>query len=299
MKTQEKISNSIQSAGSTVVEPAASVSSLLALLAKPRLEPYMEAFKPASDSEHLGAYMWGQAVSASLHPLLGLLEVVLRNAIHKSLSLQCSRGKTVSYAWYDKAENNGILLRGKSKSKVDDLLFEGTPQIRKAIAPTPDMVVSRLSFGFWPNVLEELTDRHAPKTFLEVFSAHPHNKPKYWGLEENKEQVVLRLKKLQALRNRVCHFEAVWKPHWIGATSSSYSHAIQGLRTLHDDLVELLGWCSPEAVKLYKASFGWNWLNRLCTTHATKAFMADYSACAKIESFSPAPVAIAVQPPSS
>lgn len=255
--------------------PAPKTADILSVLSTPRLGPYRQTFKPASEDELLGVYQWAQAVSTSLHPLLGLSEVVLRNAIHASLSRQCSGNGSSSFAWYDRAEKSSIVLRGKSLVKVEELLSEGTPPIRKAVQPAPDLVVSRLSFGFWPNVLEELNNRQAPRTFTDVFANHPHSKPAHWSVEGNKQLVVLRLKRLQDLRNRICHFEAIWKPHWLGAQSSHWSHGVLGLRNLHDTMVELLGWCSKDAAAHYQGSFSCNWFSKLCTTDAVFGFMKD------------------------
>lgn len=279
--TQEQVSST------TVTEPSPTAQ-MLELLSTPRLQPYVQAFKPASDQGQLGAYLWGQAVSASLHPFLGFAEVVIRNAIHQSLSMQCSKDSSTSYPWYDRAANGSIILKGKSQTKVENLLFEGTPPIRKAIQPTPDLVVSRLSFGFWPNVMEELNQRYAPQTFNDVFSHHPHSARRHWSFDKNKEVVVLKLKRLQDLRNRVCHFEAVWKHHWLGADGTHWSRAVKKLRELHTEMQELVGWCSPLAITTYKSSFGHNWFSRLCTTGAVAAFMTNESEWARFPEFPPA-----------
>lgn len=262
-----------------------SATEVLELLAMPRVAVYKDHFKPKSDDEHLGSYLWAQAVSASLHPFIGWSEVVLRNAIHASLSVQCSRGASDSSAWYDRASKDAVPLNGKSLEKIEALLCTGTPPVRKAIQPSPDLVVSELSFGFWPNVMEGLSQRFAPRTFTDVFPHHPNSKPAHWSRPTNKESVVLRFKRLQDIRNRVCHFEPVWKPHWLGCSAASWSHSVKGLRDLHTDLLELLNWCSPRAVTAYKQSYSWNWFNSLCTTNAVKAFMADHEATAKLPSF--------------
>lgn len=266
-----------------VVSTPSTAAKALSLLASPRIDPYKDLFKPVTDEGHLGCYMWGQAVSASLHPFLGLAEVVLRNAIHQSLSEQCSRGNATSHPWYDRVDNNSIPLRGKSLERIENLLCSGMPPVRKAVQPTPDAVVSNLTFGFWPNVMEGLNERHAPRAFTSVFAHHPHSRPNHWSWLSNKAPVVLRLKRLQDVRNRVCHFEPVWKPHWLGATAPNWSHAVLGLRNLHGELLELLGWCSPVAVDLYKASFGWNWFNKLCTTDSVRGFMAGHVGCAELK----------------
>jgi hypothetical protein len=266
-------------------QPTATQS--LALLAKPRTDAYRDQFKPANELEQLGAHMWGQAVSASLHPLVGICEVVLRNAIHQALSEECSGGTSSSFAWYDRANPKAVPIHGKSLEKVEQILCQGSPPIRKAVQPSPDKVVSELTFGFWPNVMEGLSQRFAPKTFSNVFAYHPHSKLQHWSHLPNKEPVILRLKRLQDLRNRVCHFEPVWKPHWLGVSASNWGHSVAGLRNLNAEILELLGWCSLDAVLAYKSSFGWNWFNRICTTHAVRAFMSDHQTCAIFPTFEP------------
>lgn len=257
----------------------------LSLLSVPRLQPYVQTFQPSSEQEKLGAYLWGQAISASLHPFLGIFEVVLRNAVHKSLSIQCSNGEYTSYEWYDKAAKNSILLKGKSQEKIRGFLYEGEPSIRKATQPSPDVVVSRLSFGFWPNVLEELNNRYAPQTFCDVFSNYKHSTKPHWSKENNRADVIVKLKKLQDLRNRICHFEPIWKHHWLGVSGTHWSRAVQRLRALHEELLEVLTWCSPSAAIFYTKSFGYDWFTEICTTAAVFSFMNNHAEAAHLVKF--------------
>lgn len=274
--------------------------SLADILSAPRLAAYHEFFKPASSPQLLGYYLWAQALSAAVHPLIGILEVVLRNAIHQSLSLQCSKEACRSYTWYDKATAGALSLRGKSLDKVNEFLFttdRNGNALRNEPQPTPDKVVSELSFGFWPNIMESLNERYAAKTFLQVFSLHPHSKLRHWSFQENREPLVLRLKRLQSMRNRVCHFEAMWKLHWLDHEGKNYSHSLQGLRKLHQESIELLSWISPDAVALYKDSFAWDWFNKLCTNKAIRAFADNPTATGVLAPISdpapPAPTAFA------
>ncbi|OWQ83150.1 hypothetical protein CDN99_27055 [Roseateles aquatilis] len=258
---------------------------MLSSLSTARLAPYGAMFKPASDDAHLGSYLWAQALGASVHPFVGLVEVVLRNAIHRSLSLQSSGRGQETFPWYDRARTGGLALRGKSLERVEMLLSEGQPPVRKQPQPSPDAVVAALSFGFWPNLLEGLSNRWAPRTFTDVFAHHPHSRPQHWSHESNRRELVLRLKRLQQLRNRVCHFEPIWKPHWVtpgGAPVKHWSHTVAALRAFHADMYDLLAWCSPDAAASYRASFAWNWFNRLCTTHAVRAFMTKHATSAHL-----------------
>lgn len=277
-------------APATPVVPAVTAEEVLDLLGSPRTSPFKPHFKVTTAKEHLGAYQWAQAVSASLLPLLGLCEVVLRNAIHQSLSWQCSKMTTESFPWYDRAEAASVPLKGKSKDKVEVLLFTvatpTSPSMRRAVQPTPDGVVAEMSVGFWPNLMESLSQTYAPRTFTDVFTHYPKSTPQHWSKSTNKEPVVARLKRLQDLRNRVCHHEPIWKHHWLGLdpqTQKHWSHTVGAMRALHKEMMELLEWISPTAVASYRSSFGYQWFDQLCTTHATLAFMDDHLASGRLE----------------
>ena len=101
---------------------------------------------------------------------------------------------------------------------------------------------------------------------------------------------MLRIKRLQQLRNRVCHFEPVWKPHWFtpsGTLARHWSQAVAAFRMFHEEMQDLLGWSSPDTVAVYRSSFAWNWFNTLCTTHAVQAFMRDHAASGQLMSMGP------------
>lgn len=128
---------------------------------------------------------------------------------------------------------------------------------------------------------------YAPRTFAEVFHAHPHSKPQHWSHEVNRRELLLRMKRLQQLRNRVCHFEPIWKPHWFAGSAASgrhWSQCVAVFRRFHEEMQDLLSWSSPESADAYRASFAWNWFNKLCTTHAVQAFMRDHTGSAHLVS---------------
>lgn len=185
----------------------------------------------------------------------------------------------------------GCYQWGQALERIESLLSEGTPPMRKLVQPSPDTVVANLSFGFWPNLLESLSHRHAPRTFTDVFLHHPHSKPPYWSRDANKLPVMLQIKRLQELRNRVCHFEPIWKPHWFAngrPSARHWSHAVAAFRQFHEQLQQLLVWTSPETAAAYRASFAWDWFNKLCTTHAVKAFMDDHATSGRLMSMAAA-----------
>jgi len=52
------------------------------LLSQQRLTSYESSLKTQNDAELFGAYCWNLAVTGAFYPLVQLLEVALRNALH-------------------------------------------------------------------------------------------------------------------------------------------------------------------------------------------------------------------------
>lgn len=260
---------------------------ILRVLGTPRLDPYRKFFECSTDTEVLGAYLWGQALTSALQPLLGMYEVVLRNAIHRGASLHSSKGACESHPWYDYHLPDALPTKGKSRGKIDELLFEGPDNARLYRSPQlpPDQIVATLSFGFWPNFLEGLNMRHRSRLFTDIFQSHPHSNPRHWGFEANVVSQILKLKQIQELRNRVAHYEPVWKPHRLTGKETNWSHSVASLRKVHNDILEVLSHCSPDAVLLHRNSYGWRVFNRLCTTHAVQRFKDDPFAAGDLVSF--------------
>lgn len=283
----------------TTASPAAAalpdINDLLRVLGTPRLDPYRRFFGCTTDREVLGAYLWGQALTSALQPLLGLYEVVLRNAIHREASLLSSRGASESHPWYDYHRGDALPTKGKSREKIDELLFEGPDNGRIYRSPQlpPDQIIASLSFGFWPNFLEGLNLRYRPRIYTNVFPHHPHGNPRHWGFDANAAALILELKKIQELRNRVSHYEPVWKPHRLTGNVTNWSQSVASLRQLHTAILAVLNYCSPHAVLLHQNSYGWRVFNRLCTTHAVQKFMSDPFGAGELVSFQPQPQAIA------
>jgi hypothetical protein len=267
-----------------------------AQMSEPRIRAYGVSFRTRNERELLGAYLWGQATSAAFQPFISLAEVTLRNAIHVSLSLQTSNHQSDSYPWYDENTPGGLQLQNPSKTaaSVKKLLFTLTG-MRKSPQPTPDKVVSELSFGVWSDVLAaQLPRLHQARTFTDVFANYPNSKPGHWSHGPNRVMVVDRVKKLQRLRNRVSHFEPVWTSSTFQSAQggSHWSHAVQALRVCKGDLHELLQWISVPSWLIYRDSFAAQWLDRLITTDAVKSFMHDPMNAGRLDALILPPAAV-------
>jgi hypothetical protein len=286
----------IQALDATQAAPARPLppgDTIVGVFGAPRIDPYRSFFKCASHEETLGAYLWGQAIAGAFQPLLGLYEVVLRNAVHSAASSFSSKTSSTSHPWYDYHRDDALPVNGLSRVKVEEVLYSGRTgqRIYRNPQPPPDQVVATLSFGFWPMFLEGLTKRERPRILTDVFAHHPHTSLKHWSIQANVTNAISRLKKIQELRNRVAHYEPIWKPHRLKNTETSWWHSVASIRDVHDEILQVLAWCSPDAVDLYKGSFGWRVFNRTCTTSAVMAFMTNPFTAGALE-----PFAVAVAP---
>lgn len=206
--------------------------------------------------------------------------------MHETLSLHCSKGVSSSFAWYDKrVDMNCLLIKGKSLEKIDNQLFDRQrPPVYLAPQPSPDKVVSELSFGIWPDVLNQLNKPQASAVLPKVFAHHPDSSKKFWNSPAEQQKIIETIKRVQKYRNRICHNEPLWKGHFLSlAAKSNWSHSVQAIQKEHGEFVQLLGWVSPEVVQFYKAGFAYNWFNKLCTTNAVKAFVSNLNETAHLK----------------
>lgn len=247
------------------------------LIAKPRLDAYRLFFNCGTDVELIGAYLWGQAVAGAFQPNVSMYEVVLRNAVHKHASLFASRGASDSYPWYDHTLREALPTKGKSREKIDFLLYENQRgnKVRRAVQLSPDQAIASLSFGFWPNFLQGITKLQRQKILHQVFPHYPNGSEKHWSFDANASTLFETLRKIQDLRNRIAHYEPVWKPHRLTGNERHWSQAVQSLRNEHKRILNVLEWCCPATPILYKVSSGWRSFNTICTTDAVKAHMTS------------------------
>ncbi len=168
----------------------------------------------ATREEVLARYLWNTALSESLYPALQNLEVVFRNRIHAAATSRFS-----SDVWYDR------VVLDRDRQQIDEaksrLLAKG-----KDVAP--GRVVGELHFGFWTSLLSRSYDEQLlwPALLAPVF---PHLEQK----RRTRKTVVKRFNSIRELRNRVFHYEPIWR----------YTN----LDRRYQEIVEATEWMSPQA----------------------------------------------------
>ena len=159
-----------------------------------RLDRYLRA---CSDdvTAALRLYEWNCAVSSALFEVLGDVEVVVRQALHRELS-EWHESRGFPGEWYDNA--HGLLM----PSAVADIAKARQRLMRKRVTISPAGVIAELPFGFW----RYLMTRPYSSTIWPIVSkgAFPHvpgsGYQKLWA----------RVARLHTLRNLIAHHEPIF-----------------------------------------------------------------------------------------
>lgn len=251
---------------------AAAALERIQALSHARLSNYRSFFGATDDIEALGLYQWNSELSTELFRVICLVEVALRNQFHRAMSLRYGvMGGSGSKDWYEH-----VALSPLSKSKVQGITHfkHGPSLLPRAPTPSPDDVVSGLSFGFWPHLLDLRLDVLANRVdwgpiLLDVLPGHRQRQASHWAKQKHRDTLFGRLDLCNELRNRIAHHEPVWKQGpllqegryrkgkplaMIVPAPKTPTEALTRLRLLYDRLTELLGWLSPALAADHAAS---------------------------------------------
>lgn len=183
-------------------------------LTRERLARYVAA--AGDDTAAVELYEWNIAASGAFYEVLGMVEVLLRNAMHTQLvQWQLRRGR--SCAWFDDPTT------GLTQRSIEDVT---KARARLPVPETQGRIVAELPFGFWRYLLE----RRYQTTLWPQALRHgfPHLSA---GGRSVLRDIVL---DLQGLRNRIAHHEPI--------------HAID-LSRRHRQSLEVAGYIDPAAAR--------------------------------------------------
>ncbi len=177
-----------------------------------RLGPYLaETGNDYALAEEL--YVWNLRVSGAFHEVLGVFEVVLRNALCEQLRHR--HGKRTG-TWLDDPTSTFDARRIEQiKAACRALSQKGKPL-------TEGHIVAELSFGFWRFLLS--------KRYQNTLWA-PHLRKAFPGMKpQRREMVYKHVEALLTLRNRIAHHEPIHRSHLAG---------------LHDAMLLVTSWIDP------------------------------------------------------
>jgi len=191
------------------------------LLSEARLARYLDRYR-GDRKLALRLYTWNLAVSSAFWGPIGVLEVVVRNAIHQQLVGRTSRGD-----WWNDTRLH--LCRNESDSidsAVSTLIRRGTA------APTSDQVVAATSFGLWTGLTGPGIARD-PLLSYETTLWQPRLQRAFpFRGDRRRKYIHARLDDVRVLRNRIAHHEPIYR---------------SPLQQLHDDILEIAGMIHPDA----------------------------------------------------
>ncbi|EFO28606.1 conserved hypothetical protein [Roseibium sp. TrichSKD4] len=181
-----------------------------------RLSKYRQWANQNRD-EALALYALNIALSETFYTSLHILEITLRNAIHDRLTARYGAG------WFQNAQ---VITDHYQQKKVQEAVskFRGKQ-------PTDGQIVAELTFGFWTALFGRRNNQLWGQELRPLFNA---------GRPLQRKQISKRLDDTRQLRNRIAHHESIIQ--W-------------DLATVHQEICELVGWLSPDAL---------NWCNANC-----------------------------------
>ena len=195
------------------------VAQLVEALKLPVSAIRMEAYRPdgGGDLQMIVNYIWNIELSEALYPCLQSFEIALRNSVHQALADQFH-----DEFWFNRSD-----LLGWQQEKVR----EAKEELTKSQKPLESgRIVAELTFGFWSSMFNspyEASLWHANGAAL-IDAVFP-NVPRTL---RNRKLLSRRIERIRRLRNRVFHYEPVWKT--------------PDLAQRHQQIHEALDWISPE-----------------------------------------------------
>lgn len=205
-------------------------------LSIPRVASYRHYFgHHLSDEEIFGCYQWNESISHAFFKVITLIEIVMRNKMHSSLSahyhghtkkvVQNTRvrpwlpsnintiGSQQSCNWYHSFSNGDWILNYKSLSKINDKTHHhrNGSLLTNHRAPSSDDIVSSLTFGFWSSLVEKCPKVDWGVILVNIFPKHRASNSNQWGSEIERKKLTFRLNLIRDFRNRIAHHEPVWK----------------------------------------------------------------------------------------
>lgn len=241
---------------------------LIHILAPARISRYRSFLKLTSHEQVYRAYCWNYAISAAVFPILGCVEMHLRDAVHKVLTAKYGPAGAVNptaHPWYDWTQLSHYPLQSKSYDDVYNLLYVKKTGARRVPQPTTDDVVASLTFGFWTNLLRTFTPVQAPRIIPAVFPNHHVITPGQWGNTTVREALNKHLRVANDFRNRVAHHEPLFKFRYNHAYPTNLKTGLENLRACMKDCLIVSKWTDLAAEASLEQSIWFKQFQELAT----------------------------------
>lgn len=154
----------------------------------------LSSYKSTESSDlrnQLSVYAWNSALCAALYPWLSMLEVALRNAMDNAIG----EDKNNDY-WFELPFFDNLPIEEAKKKILSQ---------KKEI--TPGRIIAELNFGYWTRLFSTRYETQQiiwPRLIKPIFPDLPRSLCA-------RESLSKRIQDLRKLRNRVYHYEPIWR----------------------------------------------------------------------------------------
>lgn len=186
-------------------------------LHRSRMAPYLSE-AGGNDKDALDLYLWNLKLTAAVQEVLGVTEVILRNAMDRELQRWNSKKAGAKTSWL--MQEPETPLRGLVNKKRKQALHRAKKEAnsrpyghpRRGAAVCHDDVLAQLMFGTW----KDLLPNHAPNAGA---AQHNINRERMWNealqnafpyeADLDGRKTYWRVAHLHLLRNRVSHMDSL------------------------------------------------------------------------------------------
>jgi len=180
-------------------------------------------------------------ISQAFHPLLGILEVVLRNRLNDVLALYFSDPDWIINQKSGFMSDSSLRYTYKRTGvvKTNDFLkreiLKAEKRLNKTQTPiTSGKIIAEQTLGFWTDLFEVHNYRLLKGKPIQIFQTLPSG----FGRKEVNDQ----LDKVRRFRNRINHNE----PICFNGDLIDFNETVE----VHHSIINLLTWIDPEIIKL-------------------------------------------------
>lgn len=246
-------------------------------LSTPRFATYqLPILGGTSPEQCLGMYLWNKQLASAFLPVLQIVEISLRNAIHQSYvaaqEAEIER-RFPEHIWAAKKEAATRWFMNKFSQQNNPDAYRNIEaakrQLRYANKPiTPENVIAKLTFGFWVSLVRKDFDVQRatyltlwPNLRAEVF---PKAVNPATGNPISINSIGNELKDINKIRNRLSHHEPLWR----NSAAYQVEEIINKVIDQYDRCLKVINWINPSNLKLLELIDNNRKMAELCNLHA-------------------------------
>lgn len=176
-------------------------------------------------------------IAQAFHPLLGILEVILRNRLHSELARYFNDSNWIINQQYGFMRSPLLSQKNKRTGKIitNDYLFREVSKAEqklrnKGVNITAGQIIAEQTLGFWISFFDLIHYKILKGTPIQAFQKLPTN--------HGRKEVYEALNKIRDFRNRINHNE----PICFVNKELDFSYA----KEIYQTIILILNWIDPD-----------------------------------------------------